>query len=154
MQKHDDVTPAQVRAARGLIGWNQGDLALAANVSRQTIADFELGKRTPVPNNLVAIKKALEAVGVRFVDETESPLGDGTGRGVRIPARRDRAQDRYGGAVKARTRREGTAGAGSLPAQSPGQVGRLTRQFGLALSPGTTCRSFADDHFRCLSCNT
>ena len=84
MQKHDDVTPAQVRAARGLIGWNQGDLALAANVSRQTIADFKSGKRTPVPNNLVAIKKALEAVGVRFVDETESPLGDGTGRGVRF----------------------------------------------------------------------
>ena len=78
------ITPAQCRAGRGLIGWNQGDLACKANVSRQTINDFETGKRVPIPNNLVAIKKALEAVGVRFVDETESPLGDGSGRGVQF----------------------------------------------------------------------
>ncbi len=76
------ITPAQCRAARGLIGWNQGQLAEAANVARQTINDFETGKRMPIANNLVAIERAFAAASVVFIDEVEGPTG--SGRGVRF----------------------------------------------------------------------
>jgi len=33
--------PEQCRAARGLLNWTQGQLAVAAGVSRSTIKDFE-----------------------------------------------------------------------------------------------------------------
>lgn len=61
-----------------MIGWNQAQLAEAARVSRMTIMDFERGARTPHPNNLAAIRAALEAAGVEFTDE------DGGGAGVRL----------------------------------------------------------------------
>jgi DNA-binding XRE family transcriptional regulator len=76
---HIVITPSQVRAARALIDWNQGDLARAANVSRQTINDFETGKRLPIPNNMQAILQALEFAGLTFLEE-----GDGAGAGVRL----------------------------------------------------------------------
>lgn len=72
------ITNEQCRAARALIGWSQGQLAEAANVSRQTIVDFERGARRPYPNNLAAIKAALDAGGVVFVDP------NGGGPGVRL----------------------------------------------------------------------
>ena len=50
-----DVAPAQIRAARALLGWNQQELARRANVAASTVADFERGKRLPVPNNLEAM---------------------------------------------------------------------------------------------------
>lgn len=71
-------TPALCRAARGLLGWSQGELAQRAHVSRSTVADFERGTRTPVHNNLIAIANALEEGGVVFIS------ADGThGAGVR-----------------------------------------------------------------------
>ena len=63
------ITPAQCRAARGLLDWNQGRLAKAANVARQTINDFETGKRMPMPNNLRAIEHALADVGIDFFSQ-------------------------------------------------------------------------------------
>ena len=81
-------TPAQCRAARGLIGWNQGDLARAAGVSRQTINDFESGKREPITNNLFAIVMAFLEAGVMPLDEEpETPTRNGGGRGVRFAHR-------------------------------------------------------------------
>lgn len=47
---------------------DQAELAKAANVSRNTIVDFEKGRRTPGANNLAAIRAALEAAGIEFVD--------------------------------------------------------------------------------------
>ncbi len=61
-----------------MLGWNQGDLGEAANVSRQTILDFERGARTPYPNNLLAIRRALEEAGIEFIPE------NGGGPGVRL----------------------------------------------------------------------
>jgi transcriptional regulator with XRE-family HTH domain len=52
--------PAQSRGARGLIQWSQTQLAKKAGVSLSTVADFENGRRLPIPNNLAAIRKALE----------------------------------------------------------------------------------------------
>lgn len=51
-----------------MLGLSQTDLAAAANVSRQTVVDFERGARVPYPNNLAAIRLALEAAGVEFTN--------------------------------------------------------------------------------------
>ncbi len=47
-------------------------------MARQTVVDFERGARTPYPNNLIAIRAALEAAGVEFIAE------NGGGAGVRL----------------------------------------------------------------------
>lgn len=62
-----DLTPKHVRAARALLAWSQQELAKNAGVATSTVADFERGHRTPVPNNAQAIRSALEAAGVRFL---------------------------------------------------------------------------------------
>ena len=72
------ITAAQCRAARALVGMSQIDLAAGANVARQTVVDFERGARTPYANNLGAIRSALEAGGVIFIDQ------NGDGPGVRL----------------------------------------------------------------------
>jgi transcriptional regulator with XRE-family HTH domain len=72
------LTPSQCRGARAMVGWSQTQLAEAAKVSRPTVVDFERGARTPYPNNLAAIRTALEAAGVEFIAE------NGGGAGVRL----------------------------------------------------------------------
>lgn len=72
------LSPAQSRAARGLLDWSQSDLGGRANLSESTIRDFEKGRRVPGPNNLAAIRNALETAGVIFVAE------NGEGPGVRL----------------------------------------------------------------------
>lgn len=69
---------AQCRGARAMLGWSQAALAEAAKVARQTVVDFERGARTPYPNNLAAIRTALEAAGVEFIEE------NGGGPGLRL----------------------------------------------------------------------
>jgi len=58
------LTPEQSRAARGWLDWSQEDLAQRANVSLSTVRDFEKGRRTPIANNLEAIKRAFDMAGV------------------------------------------------------------------------------------------
>jgi len=60
------ITRVQIKAARALLGWSQADLAEKAAVATSTLADFERGHRSPVPNNLDAIRSALEAAGISF----------------------------------------------------------------------------------------
>jgi transcriptional regulator with XRE-family HTH domain len=62
------ITPAQSRAARALINWSQPQLAEASGVSVSTIRDFETGKRSPIVNNLAALRRALEAAGVELTN--------------------------------------------------------------------------------------
>ena len=62
------ITPAQCRAARGLVEMDQGTLADDAMVSRSVIIDFEKGRRVPTRNNLAAIQRVLEAAGVEFTN--------------------------------------------------------------------------------------
>ena len=59
---------AQVRAARGLLGWSQGYLADGAKVSRSTIADLESAKREPHEATLFVIMSELAAAGVVFTE--------------------------------------------------------------------------------------
>lgn len=72
------LTPAQSRAARGLLDWSQTELAARSNLSESTIRDFEKGRRVPSVNNLAAVRRAFELAGVIIVDE------NGEGPGVRF----------------------------------------------------------------------
>lgn len=67
---------AQFRAARALVDWSQDELAAIAGVGRATVGDFERGARTPMRQNLRAMRGALEQHGIVFL---WSPAG---GEGV------------------------------------------------------------------------
>ncbi len=75
------ISAAQCRAARALVGWSQDQLADASKVAKATIANFELGKRTPYDRTLADIAAALEAAGITFLAEGETVDG---GPGVRL----------------------------------------------------------------------
>lgn len=72
------IIPQQCRAARGLVGMSQDDLAVAARVSNSTVRNFEAGRTVPGTNNLDAIRRAFETAGVEFIQE------NGGGAGVRL----------------------------------------------------------------------
>jgi predicted transcriptional regulator len=72
------VTPEQCRAARGLLGWSQGDLAEKAAVGIVTIRHLEAGAHVPRRATLDVIRRSFEAAGVEFIDE------NGGGAGVRL----------------------------------------------------------------------
>lgn len=61
-----------------MVSWNQNQLAEAANVSRMTVVEFEGERRIPHANNLAAIRTALEAAGIEFIEQ------NGGGPGVRL----------------------------------------------------------------------
>lgn len=61
------MTPAQCRAARGLIDWTRQLLAAATQVNVATIRDFEFGLLGLDPVIEAAIKSAFESAGVEFV---------------------------------------------------------------------------------------
>jgi transcriptional regulator with XRE-family HTH domain len=62
-------TIAQIRGARGLLGWSQTDLAAAASLSEPTIKRFETGRGANVSAAAVAkMVAALEAAGVEFTN--------------------------------------------------------------------------------------
>ena len=63
------ISPAQSRAARGLVNLSQVRLARLANLSESMIRDFEKGRRMPTIDDLEAIRRALEAKGVEFIAE-------------------------------------------------------------------------------------
>ncbi len=72
------ITPAQCRAARGLLDWSQGQLAEKAQVGIVTVRQLEAGVHQPRRATLEVIKRALEAAGIEFIDE------NGGGPGVRL----------------------------------------------------------------------
>jgi transcriptional regulator with XRE-family HTH domain len=61
------MSPEQCRAARGWLGWTQQELARRAGVGLSTVRDFENGDRTPIPNNLAAIRRAIEDAGIEMM---------------------------------------------------------------------------------------
>jgi len=62
------VTPAQCRAARGLLGWNQQELARQAGVGIVTVHQLETGVSQPRRATLDVIRRALESAGVEFTN--------------------------------------------------------------------------------------
>ena len=75
-----------MRAGRALLRWSAEDLSRHSSVSLRTIRRAELAERQPAltaANNL-AIRRALEAAGVEFIDE------NGGGPGVRLRKRQQK----------------------------------------------------------------
>lgn len=70
------MSPEQSRAARGWLGWSQTELARRASVSLSTVRDFETGARTPIANNIAAMRRAIEDAGISLVfDGIGKPAG-------------------------------------------------------------------------------
>ncbi len=63
----DVLLPAQIRAARGLLGWSQERLAEAAAIGLSTVRDFEAMRGAGSRRSLAAMRRALEAGGARFI---------------------------------------------------------------------------------------
>ena len=61
------MSPEQCRAARAWLDWTQQELARRAGVGLSTVRDFEKGERTPIPNNLAAIRRVIEEAGIKLV---------------------------------------------------------------------------------------
>ena len=80
------ITTRQVKAARALIGWSQGDLAMRSGVSEPTIARLEtvVGQLGGREGTTQKIRTALEAAGIEFIDE------NGGGPGVRLRKRQQK----------------------------------------------------------------
>jgi len=80
MRKSKPLTSAQIRASRGLLRWSAEDLARAAALGLATIKRAEGAEsETPMTTaNDLAVRRALEAAGVEFIDE------NGGGPGVRL----------------------------------------------------------------------
>jgi DNA-binding transcriptional regulator YiaG len=71
------MNPAQCRAARGWLQWTQAELARRANVSEGTVRSFESGQKKPLPNNVAAMRRAVEEAGISLLFDQ-----DGTGTGI------------------------------------------------------------------------
>ena len=73
------LTPAQLRAARALLGWSREDLADKSGVGAETVKNFELRGSDPKLGTVNKWRRALEQAGVTFLEESESD-----GPGVRL----------------------------------------------------------------------
>jgi transcriptional regulator with XRE-family HTH domain len=73
------LSPAQCRAARGLLNWSQEELVRRSKITKKTIADFERGATQPRAQTLAQITAAFEVAGIEFLD----------GSGLRMQAKRD-----------------------------------------------------------------
>jgi hypothetical protein len=81
--KPKTLTSAQIRAARGLVRWSAEDLAREAALGLATVrrAEGAEGETSMTAANDLAVRRALEAAGVEFIDE------NGGGPGVRLRRR-------------------------------------------------------------------
>ena len=78
--KNAPLTGPQIRAGRALVRWRAQDLARESAVGIATIKRAELaaGETSMTVANDLAVRRALEAGGVEFIDE------NGGGPGVRL----------------------------------------------------------------------
>lgn len=62
------MRPAQSRAARGLLGWSEADLAAKVGLDEQFVRDFESGYGDPPSGQIEALRSTLCAAGAVFDD--------------------------------------------------------------------------------------
>jgi hypothetical protein len=82
------LSSAQIRAARALLRWSAQDLARASALGVNTIRRAEIAEHeiSLTAANHLAVRRALEAAGVEFIDE------NGGGPGVRLRQRRQKSR--------------------------------------------------------------
>ena len=69
------ISPAQCRAARGLLDWKQSELAERAGVGIVTVRQFEASSHDPRRATLEVIRRAFESAGIEFIDENSGGAG-------------------------------------------------------------------------------
>jgi hypothetical protein len=79
------VTGAQIRAARGLLGWSASRLARAAGCALRTVQRAEVAVGIPQMQvrTVERIQAALEAAGCEFIPESQASKGGGPGVRIR-----------------------------------------------------------------------
>jgi len=70
----------------------QTDLAKAATVSLRTVAAFERGEITPLPDNLSAMQRAFEKAGLRLLFDREGAAAGVARHAAEIDLRRGRSE--------------------------------------------------------------
>lgn len=63
------ITPAQCRAARGILNWSQPQLAAKCGLHVQTISSFEQDKKIPSKRTLETIASAFDSEGICFAPD-------------------------------------------------------------------------------------
>ncbi|MBT1155887.1 helix-turn-helix transcriptional regulator [Aminobacter anthyllidis] len=73
----NEITGAQIRAARALVNWSAKELAKTAGIGVATVsrAEVEDGTTSLTAANVRAIRQALEAAGVEFVSKNGGGVG-------------------------------------------------------------------------------
>lgn len=96
------LTPAQLRAARALLGIDQRTLAELAGVSLPTIQRMEAsdGYVRGVIDTLTKVVTALESEGIELIAENTVSTGGGRGVRLREPASRSAQRNAGGGKTK------------------------------------------------------
>lgn len=61
------ITTAQIRGARGILNWSQGDLSDRTDISATSIGSIENGLTQPRESTLAVIQKAFEDAGIEFL---------------------------------------------------------------------------------------
>jgi transcriptional regulator with XRE-family HTH domain len=70
------LTIEQLRAARGLLGWSQSELAKRAGLSLPTVKRLEGGFGPRVSDEARGkLQRAIETAGIEFIDENGGGLG-------------------------------------------------------------------------------
>jgi transcriptional regulator with XRE-family HTH domain len=73
------LTSAQCRAVRAWFGWSQHELAARANVSVNSVRNFENESKTVHPNTVAAIRRGIEGAGISLLFDQ-----DGTATGIAL----------------------------------------------------------------------
>ena len=90
------ISPAQSRAARGLLDWSRDRLAEQCQVAKRTIVRFEASEGETREATLAAIRTALEAAGEDTDVELEAAgveFTNGDAPGVRLRSQQHRRRD-------------------------------------------------------------
>ena len=71
------ITSAQIRAARGMLGWTRSDLAEKSGVGFSSMQRLESASGVPGAQfkTLKAIKEAFQKAGIEFIGTPESGAG-------------------------------------------------------------------------------
>ena len=78
--KSSQITGRQIAAARTLLGLGQADLAARSSISVPTLKRMEAsdGPAQGLANNVAAVRRSLETLGIEFIPE------NGGGWGMRL----------------------------------------------------------------------
>jgi len=76
------MSPAQSRAARGLLGWSEADLAGKAGCDPSLVQNFEAGYGDSPSGQIEALRGVLTAAGIVFTESPTPGVSLGEARGV------------------------------------------------------------------------